>query len=285
MMGLEEAVLKTLAYSAVFDFPLTISEIEQYLMGHRLEDPAELQFLFHDHDLPITEHQGCFWLSSANLNPMGLEWAWQRRKREQRAQKLLQEARGFLNQYLRWIPTLQMMAVTGSTAALNADRDADIDLLVVTADGTHWLTRALVLSTLELKNERVDLGKSTEANAGKFCLNMILEESEMEQEHQDLYTANEIARMKPVLACQHTYERFLEANRWVWDYLPNWQPTTSTNLPANEKLKYPKILIGQLENMTRRYQQRNHEKWAQTKTDHREKILAAYEDQLERLGL
>lgn len=284
MSNLHKAVLKTLAYSAVFNFPLTISEIKQYLIGYRLRSLSELNFLFRQHKLPIAEHQGFFWLSKEERYTKKFDHVLQRGKRQERARKLMREVQKISERYLRRIPTVQMVVVTGSTAALNANKNADIDLLVVTSSGTKWLTRALVLLALELKNERVDLTRSAKFNAGKCCLNMVLEESRLTQKQQDLYTANEIARMKPVLVRGDTYRNFLKANKWVGDFLPNWKAISVTSLPVGRKFKYLKKFIRPMENAAGWYQKRHRKKWLQAKTDHREEILAKYKAELFSLG-
>jgi hypothetical protein len=38
---------------------------------------------------------------------------------------------------------------------------------------------------------------------------------------QNLFTAHEVLQMKPVLNQNKTYEKFLQANRWISSYFPN----------------------------------------------------------------
>lgn len=313
MNKLQQAVLKTLAYAGVFNYPLTISEIRKFLIGYKLKDETKLSFLFRRHNLPITEHHGYLTLnpkgsktggsqqartantgeSDKTLNPKGYEYKLvrERRGREERARQLIKKARRFTRKYLHWIPTLKMVAVTGSTAALNADKEADIDLLIVTQRGSKWLTRAFVLVVLEWQRERIDLRKSPAQNAGKFCLNMVLEEDNLAVEtHRDaslLYIANEIARMQPIFNRGQTYERFLEENAWVWEILPNRQETwktAETYAESRGKISF-NALLGPLEKFAEWYQLRNKEKWDQIKTDHSQEIMKEYRRRLTTLGI
>ena len=61
---------------------------------------------------------------------------------------------------------------------------------------------------------------------------MFLDEAYLKISSQNLYTAHEIAQMKPLWDRDKTYSRLIEANRWIKKYLPNWQPRN-----VNSKLK------------------------------------------------
>jgi len=52
--------------------------------------------------------------------------------------------------YLKKIPSIQAIFLTGSVAVGNAKKEADIDLMIVTKPNTLWLTRLLVFIFLKL---------------------------------------------------------------------------------------------------------------------------------------
>lgn len=301
MTQLEEAILKTLAYSDIFNYPLRVSEIFRFMIGYKLSHETKLSFLFQQHNLPITQHQGYFSLrrgkeettlkgtfgslrGSSQTLKLKVD---QRKLHQQQAQKLIEKARNFTRKYLAQIPTLKLLAVTGSVAALNANKHADIDLLAITQENSHWLTRAAILLLLEKKRERVNLGRPPTYNAGRFCLNIVLDESKLKQQ-ENLYVANEIARMKPILNRDNTYERFLEENHWVERYLPNWTPPSQNYLAVHNnppRGQLPRAFLRPLEKLAYRYQLRNKEKWKQTQTDHTPEVLHKYAEKLRSLNL
>ena len=184
MNRLEQAVLRTMAYADIFDYPLSISEIQKYLIKHVLQYGTGLGFLFQKHSLPLVEYQGYFFLKK-QLEESLPAVIQQRRVSERRAHQLLSKAKQVISKYLVVIPWIKLLAVTGSTAALNADESADIDLFIITQNGRKWITRASVLFILERIEQRVNLRQAPKENGGKFCLNMIFEETEMGQKYQD----------------------------------------------------------------------------------------------------
>ena len=122
-----------------------------------------------------------------------------------------------------------MVAVTGALAMENADEDDDIDLMVVTSRNRLWIVRPLVLLFVSLffkrrypiPNAQTNNQKPTTNNA--ICLNLWLDESSLEIPivQRDLYTAHELAQMKPVVNRDGTYEKMMWENRWGRKYLAN----------------------------------------------------------------
>ena len=46
------------------------------------------------------------------------------------------------------VPTVLFVGITGSLAMMNADKDSDIDLIIITKRNTLWTTRMLVYGIL-----------------------------------------------------------------------------------------------------------------------------------------
>jgi hypothetical protein len=104
----------------------------------------------------------------------------------------------------------------------NADSEDDIDLFVVTQKNRLWISRLcllFILGLLEKRRTKKDSGKSA---AGKFCLNLILEEDQLEQQNKDLYISHEVLQMRPLWDRRGAYSWFLESNAWAFGYLANW---------------------------------------------------------------
>jgi nucleotide-binding universal stress UspA family protein len=133
---------------------------------------------------------------------------------------------------LRWarslqgVPGVRFIGVTGSLSMHSATPEDDIDLLIITARGRLWLTRALVLTMLwAMRVKRADDGRPQHPN--QACANIFLSEDDLTLPDHNLFIAHEICQMLPLLG-PDTYRRFLDANDWVRDFLPQWEAAAST---------------------------------------------------------
>lgn len=213
---LEEAVLKTLAYADIFNYPLKKEEIWQWLIvgsGIKKQELGTSIQDFHRAAL-ISCRQGYYFLSGrekiAHLRQVREKWS---QEKWQKAQKI--------SRLLKIIPTVKMVAVTGNLAVKNCDKDDDIDLLIIASGGTLWLTRLLATFLLEVLGQRRHPGQTEIRN--KICLNMFLDEDHLgvSSSEQDLYTAHEVVQLEPLWSRGQTYQNFLAQNLWVKNYLPN----------------------------------------------------------------
>lgn len=219
--NLGQAVLKTLIYSDIFDFPLRISEVHRYLIGLRCLEEELSKLLYTNNTnvnesarMKIREWQGYFYLGDK-------KWmATQRIKREKIAQEKLEKAKK-LTAFLKIIPWIKLVAVTGRVAALNCEKEDDIDLLLVTERNRLWLSRVCEWFLLTLLNRR-RRPYQTQNLKDKLCPNLYISEENLEFPHQDLFTANELVRMKVVWEKNGTYQELIKTNFWVEKFLPNW---------------------------------------------------------------
>ncbi len=201
---LKSAILKTVAYADVFDYPLRADEIQRYLIGVRATQ-EQVDMVLSDGSIQISQlrfTQGYYTLA----NREGL--ARLRQKREQIASRRWPVAL----RYGKWIaalPYVRMVAVTGALAMSN-EEGADLDYLVVTANGRLWLCRAMVMILVRAARRFGD----------EICPNYFLAESALRLQETNLYTAHEMAQMIP-LSGMRVYQRMRELNAWMLAYLPN----------------------------------------------------------------
>jgi hypothetical protein len=201
----DAAILRTLLYADVFNYPMTADEVHHYLIGLALPREQVLRAL-----------EASPWLADRTERVNGYFAARGRADtaavREQRARASL-ELWATARRYARWLgnlPFVRMVAVTGALAMHNSEAGDDIDFLVVTAPGRVWLTRALCVGMVRLAR---GLG-------ARLCPNYVLAESALEQERQDLFVAHEVAQMTPLVG-HALYQRMRQANAWSLHYLPN----------------------------------------------------------------
>lgn len=120
------------------------------------------------------------------------------------------------------IPTVKLVALSGSLAMNSAKKNSDIDLMIITEKGTLWSTRAFVWVLLKII--KTPLRKPHEKKEkDKLCLNLWLDDSSMvwEKNKRNIYTAHEISQLKPLIDKKDTYIKLRRLNEWTYKYWPN----------------------------------------------------------------
>jgi len=214
MPDLGEAILRTIAYADVFDYPLTSQEIHRYLIGHAAPISAVEEALAHTGRL--RERLGSvspLWFLAGREELISV-----RQEREGFAARLWPAARRY-SQCIAAVPFVRMVGLTGALAMNNVSGPGDdIDLLVIMQGGRIWLGRGLIVLLVRLaRRQRVHL-----------CPNYILSERTLELGERDLFTAHELVQMVPFVESS-LYRRLLDTNAWLAGYLPNASPRAPMN--------------------------------------------------------
>lgn len=222
------SILKTLSYSGVFNYPLSIYQIYTNLVTNRFLPAKKIK-----KELKILEKEGFVsvkdgrYLLSNTIYDMNKEkesvnW----KEREKRTKEFVKENEDVLKKIIR-IPWVRMCAITGSSANYNIDDKADIDLFFVTRKNRVWLTRGLVFLILAVLNK---LPKNHSER--KICPNIFIDERCLSwlKKKRNLYIAQNIVSMQPILDRENTYFRFLNENKWIKKYFSNFKISFALNL-------------------------------------------------------
>ncbi len=197
---LTQAILHTLSYSDIFDYPLTAPEVHQYLTGVKASFEEVNQAL---EEGPIGRTGNYFTL------PGREEIVSIRLDREARSQKLLPRALRY-GRILGALPYIRMVALTGSLAVMNISESADLDYMLVAARGRVWTARAFALA----------FNRLTRLRGHTICPNLIVSENALEWRLHDLYSAREFCQMVPIMGLE-VHQRLMKANEWAKTFLPN----------------------------------------------------------------
>jgi hypothetical protein len=202
----EVAILRTVLYADVFNFPLTTSEIHHFLLHdepvertrieYSLKTSPRLKQLLHQEQgyVVLTEHRHLIALRIA---------------REQASAQLWRPALRY-GQWLARVPFVRMVALTGALAMRNAVEGDDLDYLLVTRRGRVWLARAFAIVLVRLAR----------LQGAEICPNYVLAEDALAQKRQDVFIAHEITQMVPLYG-HDLYQAMRATNAWVSEHLPN----------------------------------------------------------------
>lgn len=207
MLPIEQAILRTVLYADVFNFPLTAAEIQHFLIA---ESPASLEDI--ETALLSPQLQSRLVIQGEYVMRKGREeLVALRQRREQVADHLWRKAVRY-GIWLGRLPFVRMVAITGALAMRNpSDHDDDLDYMLVTAPGRVWLARLFAIAVVKVA--KLEGGVTV-------CPNYVLAETALEQKRRDLFIAHEVTQMTPL--CGHSiYETMREQNRWVMAELPN----------------------------------------------------------------
>lgn len=213
---MEKAILKTLIYADIFDYPLKAYEIHKWLIGRRVTLRQVEQALgkLVNRQL-VTGYRGLYFLPKRKKITNG------RLRKIKQSQIHFRKAK-IIVWCLKIIPWIKLVGISGGLAMENADKSDDIDLFAITAKNRLWTCRLLILGFLSVIGQRRKPTEKGSKVSGKFCLNILLEEDRLGQINKDLFTAHEVLQMKVLWQRGDIYSKFLENNNWAFKFLPNW---------------------------------------------------------------
>jgi len=120
-----------------------------------------------------------------------------------------------ITKWLRFIPFVKMIGVTGALAMKNATAKSDLDLLIVLKHGKIWTGRTLVTLFLHIIGKRRHGTKIVD----RICLNFFITDDSLEIITKDLFSANEYMFLFPLYGWK-TYKRFQIRNQWIKSMKP-----------------------------------------------------------------
>jgi hypothetical protein len=213
MTSRELAIARSVLYAALFDYPLTLAQLHHTLVE---SDQTQAEILaVYDGSAQlqaIVQHRDGFFFPAGRVDLIA-----ERRRREARSRRFLHQHEALLR-LICAIPFTRLVALSGSVAHLNLEPDGDLDLFIVTRGRRVWtVTVALLLLTRLLRRRRI------------ICANFVLADSHLVLEPQDLFTANQLLHLKPLIGAD-VLDAFLAANPFVTRYYPNAHARADTSL-------------------------------------------------------
>jgi hypothetical protein len=203
--ALQAAIVHTVAYGDVFDYPLTLDEIHRYLVGVPASPDAVQACLAGKRLIPRYLS-----LSGSHVTLRGREAISQTRQRRAEACAGMWPRAVRYAAALAHFPFVRMVAVTGALCMGNTEADSDIDYFIVTEPDRLWLCRAAIIGLVRLAAR----------TGNELCPNYLLSERALVLQEHNLFMAHEFVQMIPLVG-HETYLRMWQLNAWVSDFLPN----------------------------------------------------------------
>jgi len=208
-------IIKTVAYFDLFNYPVTSAQIYSFLPRNSVapDDVARTTDRL-VREGKLAADQGLLFLPSSDK-----KICVQRHEAERAAQKMLSSAR-LITLFLKRIPFIRGVFITGSLSKSVAALDSDIDFMIVTLPGRLWIVRSM----LTFFRKVFLLG-----NRKYFCTNYYVTENGFPYHRRNLYSAIEVVTTKAVWNAD-AFHRYQQRNDWTKEFLPNMSVTVTPEL-------------------------------------------------------
>jgi hypothetical protein len=226
---LENAVLRTLSYFDIFNYPLKASEVLNFLDVSAVLSEVEQALKNLTIENQVTHHGELYSLQSDDS-------VFDRRhKGNGLAERLLPQVKKRAD-FIFQFPFVRSVMASGSLSKNFMDEKSDFDFFIVCASKRLWISRTLLVlfKKIFLKNSH-----------RHFCVNYFIGESDLEIDEKNIFTATELATVLPLTGSDH-YTKLMSANHhWMTQQFPNFQqrsPSSSNNTDGIFKLFFEKSI-------------------------------------------
>jgi hypothetical protein len=200
----ELAIARSVIYASLFDYPVTLDQLHRTLLESD-QSAAEILAVYDGSQIlqDIIDYRDGFFFPAGRGDLVA-----ERKQREARSHAFLRRHERMLR-LLCAIPYTRLVALSGSVAHLNLEPNGDLDLFVITKGQRVWtVTVAVLLLAKLLQRRRV------------VCANFVVADSHLALEQQDLFTANQVIHLRPLVGAE-ILEAFTAANPFVKRTYPN----------------------------------------------------------------
>ena len=217
---LSDDIIKAIAYFDLFSYPLTVEQVYNFLPRNSVT-PEDIGAALDEMvcDNALARYGGFYTLRLSDQHIVQ-----ERKENEARARRLIKYAR-FVTQVLKRFPFVRAVFITGSLSKNVATKESDIDFMIVTAQRRLWICKTIL--TLFRKIFLFGSNKY-------FCTNYYISEKNYTYQDRNIFSAIEIATTKAAWNTE-AFKKYLEANVWIGDYLPNYGTNTDAPFAVDEK--------------------------------------------------
>lgn len=214
---LKQAVLTTLSFFDIFNRPLKLQEIEEYLFRTAASEVDVAIMLKRLQNEGLIQEKNGFWFLKGREKTINI-----RRNRTGFSKEKIKRAIHYAR-FLKLIPFIKSISIANSLSFHNAKKSSDIDLFIITSKNRLWITRtmtAFLLKSLGVKRRR-----DRDCDPDRFCMSFFattknLNLKQIYREPFDPYLSFWIAGLKPLYGIR-IFNQFVAKNLWYKRELPN----------------------------------------------------------------
>ncbi len=228
MTEIEKAILATLAYYDIFDYPLTGFEIWRYLIcrknfdgekiqaGDLFETLKESEFLREK----ISHKFGFYFL--CGRGEIVEKRLWRKKLADQKWKKLKR-----IFKIVALVPFVRGIFVSGSLAMENSKDDSDVDIIVVAQNGRIWTVRTF----MTLLTSMLGVRRHGEKTKDRICLNHYITDKSLKIPFESLYNAESYVHLVNVYDEDgKIFQEFQIENNWLKKYILNYKISELKNV-------------------------------------------------------
>jgi len=227
---LDQAVLATLAFFALYELPLSVRRVHELL----LNQIATMQEVEQTLASLVAENKI---IQAGSLYSIK---SWNQAMYQANQAELMKKW-AKVDEHFNWLavlPFVRNVSVINSLALGTADADSDIDFFVITKNNRLYFVRSMIIVLFRL----LGIYKTRQKIKDKFCFGFFatpkaLSFKELMLQPSDPYFLFWFASMRPVLGGQ-AYWQLMQENQWLTEYFPNFRP-----MQRLSSAKSPSILI------------------------------------------
>lgn len=216
------AVYSCLCYFDVFKYPVKPNQILDFVnfkasqtqVNLILNELVELKM--------ISEANGFYFLEKDNADFIG-----KRSDSETRFLKKEKVIKRYAN-FISRFPFVESVCISGSCSKGLLEDDGDIDYFIITSPNKLWLCRSILIAF-----KKLFLFNSKKY----FCVNYLVDSNNLEIPDKNIFVATEVRTLVPITN-KVLFERFLKANNWTSEFLPNKNAYNSSFLKEKKATKY-----------------------------------------------
>jgi hypothetical protein len=200
----ELAIARTVIYSSLFDYPLTLAELHRSLVESD-QTPGEILAVYEGSEMlqEIVEFRDGFFFPAGRGGLVG-----ERARRQARSAAFLRRHARMLR-IVCAIPFTRLVALSGSIAHSNLEPGGDLDLFIVARGASVWTVTVALLAAAKLLGRRRTI-----------CANFLISDAHLRLEDRDVFTANQVIHLRPILGAD-VWKAMVDANAFVASFYPN----------------------------------------------------------------
>ncbi|MBJ7427993.1 MAG: nucleotidyltransferase domain-containing protein [Bacteroidia bacterium] len=202
-------IIKTLLYFDIFNYPITMDEIINFMPMAKGDEQ-----IFKNNLNELVLENYIFQMGDFYCLKNGKELVEKRLVGNNHAQLNLQKA--YKNsELIGAFPYVVGVCISGSLSKGYMDESGDIDYFIITKPERLWIARTLLIlyKKIFLFNSRKH-----------FCVNYFIDTNNLEIPDKNIFTATEVLTLIPTYNHQ-LFHQFVKNNTWAYDYLPNKELT------------------------------------------------------------